>query len=98
MYLSAKKKRAAVRALAIEQASLHADDVVTVFAAKWDATAPESIYFAWFGEDASSTQHGYRITAPHWIMEYVNFQANGKHVHCVWRARESVFVPIATKR
>lgn len=90
-------ERKMLLALAMEHAGTHAHDVSEAFRARWGRTPPESIHFAYFGSVDQQGGHGYRIQGPDWVMEYVNVQAGGNHVHAVWRMLEGEFTPIAAR-
>lgn len=89
--------RKALRELAAEHVSIHADDVSQSFLGRWDRIDPEKIHFAWFGAVPGSGGHGYRLQGPEWVMEYVNVQARANHVHTVWRTLDGEFVPVAKR-
>ena len=89
--------RTALRALAEEHASVHADDVSGAFLESWDRTDPARIHFAWFGSPDRSGPHGYRLQGPEWVMEYVNVQSRANHVHTVWRTLDGEFIPVAKR-
>lgn len=45
----------------------------------------ENFYFAWAGGQERGTPHYYRVQGPAFLAELENAQANGNHVHSVWR-------------
>ncbi len=92
-----EESRTALRALAAEHASVHAEDVSNVFLEGWDRTDPSQLHFAWFGSVEREGPHGYRLQGPEWVMEYVNVQARANHVHAVWRTLDGEFIPVANR-
>jgi hypothetical protein len=91
------KDRRQLRALANEHVATHAKDVVDAFFEEWDRTPDDEIHFVYFGSLDQKGGHGYRLQGPHWVMEYVNVQGGGNHVHTVWRMHEGEFRPIASR-
>lgn len=89
--------RKALRELASEHVSIHAEDVSDSFLERWDRIDPTKIHFAWFGAVPGNGGHGYRLQGPEWVMEYVNVQARANHVHTVWRTLDGEFVPLAER-
>lgn len=44
-----------------------------------------SLVFAWLGPVERKGRHYYRIQSPSFVIEYDNTQADGNHIHTVWR-------------
>jgi hypothetical protein len=42
-------------------------------------------HFAWAGPGEPGTSHYYRLHGPAILIEYDNTDANGNHIHAVWR-------------
>lgn len=50
-----------------------------------------SLVFAWLGPIKRDTRHYYRIQGSGFVIEYDNTQADGNHIHTVWRDFKSDF-------
>jgi hypothetical protein len=45
----------------------------------------DTIRLAWLGPTEKGAKHYYRVQGPTFLIEYDNTQANGNHIHSVWR-------------
>ena len=43
------------------------------------------LHFAWIGSPTGKGAQYYRVQAPAFLVEYINVQNNGNHVHSIWR-------------
>ncbi|MBA3653095.1 MAG: DUF3500 domain-containing protein [Actinobacteria bacterium] len=50
-----------------------------------------SVRFAWAGDFERGRPHYYRLSAPHFLVEYDNTQNDANHAHSVWRDPEGDF-------
>lgn len=81
-----------------QQATLLAllDEVFTTYrpdvaASYRDALDLDTLRFAWIGGLKRNEPHYYRIQAGDFFFEYDNVQADGNHIHAVWRSRGGDF-------
>jgi hypothetical protein len=64
-----------------------------IAAGEWERIRPtlDATHFAWAGAQQPGQAHYHRIHGPELLIEYDNPDADGNHVHAVWRDRSGDF-------
>ncbi len=81
-------QQATLLALLDELFTTYRPEVASVYRQSLDLNA---LKFAWIGGLKKGEPHYYRIQGKDFVFEYDNAQANGNHVHEVWRSRAGDF-------
>lgn len=63
------------------QADIAAQELACIEAAGWD-----KVQFSWKGGLETGEKHYYLIQGPSFLLEYVNYQNDGNHIHSAWRS------------
>lgn len=68
-----------------EYTSRMVDEIATERVRRINVAGFDKVTFAWIGADALHEPHYYRVQGPTFLIEFDNVQAQGNHIHSVWR-------------